>query len=92
LFRAGLYDGAYYLAGYAIECALKAAISRLTREHDFPDRKRVLDSYSHNLVDLLAVTDFEAEFRSQLLLSPNLKTNWDMVRIWSEQSRYARWT
>lgn len=31
-------DGAYYLAGYAIECALKACIAKLTAQHDFPDK------------------------------------------------------
>jgi HEPN domain-containing protein len=31
------YDGAYYLAGYAIECALKACIAGRAKRHDFPD-------------------------------------------------------
>ena len=36
------YDGAFYLADYAVECALKACISRLTRRFDFPpDRKSI---------------------------------------------------
>jgi HEPN domain-containing protein len=26
----GFYAGAYYLAGYAVECALKACIAKLT--------------------------------------------------------------
>jgi len=26
----GKYDGAYYLAGYAVECSLKACIAKLT--------------------------------------------------------------
>ena len=26
----GKYDGAYYLAGYAVECGLKACIAKLT--------------------------------------------------------------
>lgn len=30
------YSGAYYLAGYAVECALKACISKETRRYDFP--------------------------------------------------------
>jgi len=35
------YCGAYYLMGYAIECAFKAAISKQIKEHDFPDKKLV---------------------------------------------------
>jgi hypothetical protein len=45
-------DGAYYLAGYAVECALKACIAKETKRYEFPDKKRVDSSYSHNL-DLL---------------------------------------
>jgi hypothetical protein len=30
-------DGAYYLAGYAVECALKAALAKLNQQHDWPE-------------------------------------------------------
>ena len=30
LLKLGLFDGAYYLAGYAVECALKACIAKGT--------------------------------------------------------------
>ena len=39
-----LFDGAYYLLGYALECALKSCIAKQFRQYDFPDRKLVLDS------------------------------------------------
>ena len=36
----GNEQGAYYLAGMAIECALKACIAKKTKRHAFPpDRK-----------------------------------------------------
>jgi hypothetical protein len=28
--------GAYYLAGYAVECALKACVAKATKRHEFP--------------------------------------------------------
>ncbi len=31
------WSGAYYLAGYAVECALKACIAKRTQRHDFRD-------------------------------------------------------
>ena len=40
LLNLGFYDGAYYLAGYAVECALKACIAKGTRRYEFPDKKR----------------------------------------------------
>jgi HEPN domain-containing protein len=56
LLDAGKYEGAYYLCGYAVECALKACIAKLTKEHDFPDKATVNDSYTHDLGKLLGVS------------------------------------
>ena len=49
LLGAGFPEGAYYLAAYAVECALKACIARETQRHAFPDKKIVDASYTHNL-------------------------------------------
>ena len=38
LLRAKLFPGAYYLAGYAVECALKACVAKQTNKHDFPNK------------------------------------------------------
>jgi len=38
LMQAGFFDGAYYLAGYAVECAIKACIAKGTRRYEFPDK------------------------------------------------------
>jgi len=61
LLDGGLYSGAYYLAGYAVECALKACIAKLTKEHDFPDREVVNKSWSHRLSQLVEVAGLEKE-------------------------------
>jgi hypothetical protein len=37
LLDANCFEGAYYLLGYAIECALKACIAKQIKQHDFPD-------------------------------------------------------
>src|SRR5204863_304605 len=36
LLAAGLWDGAYYLAGYAVECGLNACIANLFKAETFP--------------------------------------------------------
>jgi hypothetical protein len=36
LLSADCYQGAYYLAGYALECALKACIAKQVKEFDYP--------------------------------------------------------
>jgi hypothetical protein len=47
------YAGAYYLTGLALECALKACIARSSEQYDFPELKRVQDSWNHDLTRLL---------------------------------------
>ena len=61
LLDAGRHQAAYYLAGYAIECALKACVAKQIREHDFPDRKLINDSYTHNLEQLLAISGLKPQ-------------------------------
>jgi len=49
LLKNGNYEGAYYLCGYVVECGLKACIAKQTRRYDFPDKKTVDESYTHDL-------------------------------------------
>jgi hypothetical protein len=83
-------DGAYYLAGYAVECALKACIAKETRRHQFPDKKKVDLSHSHDLLQLIRVAGLEDEHHDRLRIDPEFETNWEIVKRWSEQSRYRR--
>jgi HEPN domain-containing protein len=46
LAKLGMNDGAYYLAGYSFECALKACIAKATQRHDFPDKRKADASYT----------------------------------------------
>lgn len=87
LLTAGFPDGAYYLAGYAVECALKACIAKRTREHDFPE-KSANRYYTHDLEELLKLAKLEIEMEQTLHGNPALKANWLIVRNWSEESRY----
>ena len=89
LFNLRYYDGAYYLAGYAVECALKACIARQTQRYDFPEKERVRKSYSHSARELLQVADLWAKLQEDTRARPNLGASWEAVYNWSEQSRYS---
>ena len=83
------FEGAYYLAGYAVECALKACIAKQTIEFDFPpDRNTVNRIYSHNLQVLLKEAALEREHRFEYLSNDSFAFNWDEATEWSEQARY----
>jgi hypothetical protein len=61
LLAQGKYDGAYYLAGYAVECALKACIAKRTRPDDFPDRTFAQQCYTHNIAALIDLAGLAAQ-------------------------------
>jgi hypothetical protein len=92
LLAAGHADGAYYLAGYAIECALKACIAKRTRRHEFPDKKTVDSSYTHNLKELVRVANLEGLRAARVKSDSIFRVNWETAQDWSEQSRYTRFT
>jgi hypothetical protein len=81
-------NGAYYLAGYAIECALKACIAKKTKRHDFPDRSFTNRVYTHDLIVLLREAGLEGDLDRDMQNNPGLAANWNTVKVWTEESRY----
>jgi hypothetical protein len=93
LFSQGKPGGAYYMAGYAVECALKACIAKRTAEHDFPpDRKFVADCYTHDLGTLVKSAGLRLELDRAVTGDPDLSSRWSVVQAWDESSRYDRKT
>ena len=88
----GCYDGAYYLCGYVVECGLKACIAKKTNKYDFPDKKTVLDSYTHDFKKLVQVAGLQSNLLVEINNDPAFATNWTIVIQWSEESRYQKWT
>jgi len=90
LFAAGFFDGAYYLAGYAVECALKACIARLTNQDDFPDKEFALACYTHAIEKLVRAAGLTDQRDADAPAHSELSDNWDIVKDWTESSRYER--
>ena len=88
LLKAECYHGAYYLAGYALECILKACIAKQIKQFDFPDKKLANDSYTHDLAKLLITAGLKQELMRQESKDINFKLNWSVANKWSEESRY----
>ncbi len=84
----GSYAGSYYLMGYAVECAVKAAIAKKTRRHDFPDKQLANKSFTHDLKSLLQTAGLWPTFEGELRVNPPLDLNWAVVKDWNEDSRY----
>ena len=88
LLNAGQYPGAYYLVGYAIECALKACISKQVKQYDFPDRKLANEAHTHELEKLVGLAGLKQDFEQDRQNNPNLNLNWTIMKDWKETSRY----
>lgn len=88
LVRAREFSGAYYLAGYAIECALKSCIAKQYKRHDFPDKKVVFDSYTHDLKKLASIAKIDEARLEHSNADEIFRKNWDLCTRWSEESRY----
>jgi hypothetical protein len=88
LLAAGFFDGAYYLAGYSVECALKACIARLTNQHDFPDKEFAQECYTHAIERLVKAAGLTAQRNADAPPGSDLSDNWSTVKDWKESSRY----
>src|SRR5688572_28154976 len=88
LLQAGRWAAAYYLLGYAVECALKACASRQFHESEVPDKTVVNHFYTHRLDKLLGISGVKAGLEARAGAEAAFQVNWNTVRDWNETSRY----
>ncbi len=90
LFKSGSPQGAFYLAGYAIECALKACIAKQTRQSEFPPSRRVIEEYyKHDPTALIGAAQLRPALDAERATNLDFEENWKVVSGWSEQIRYS---
>ncbi|MBY0481092.1 MAG: HEPN domain-containing protein [Chitinophagaceae bacterium] len=101
LFQNGMCDGAFYLAGYSVELALKAKIcERLGIPNLFDEANTVTNSIkgigeirktlkTHNLFTLLIFSGLKIQFDNDKATSKELaKANSLLFNAWDENARY----
>jgi HEPN domain-containing protein len=86
------WEAAYYLAGYAVECALKACVAKLTKADDFPDKEKATKAWTHKLDVLLDVADLEKTRDAERAANLRFEAYWLVVMKWKEDTRYKRST
>jgi HEPN domain-containing protein len=94
LLTGGRWAGAYYLAGYAVECGLKACIMVHvdTSGAIFQDKKFSEKCWTHDLEDLLALANLTPTLDADATANAALSVNWTTAKVWSETSRYLQKT
>jgi HEPN domain-containing protein len=91
LINRGNLEGAYYLTGLAVECALKACIAKNTKRNDFPPNLNVIrDIYSHDLGKLINAAKLQTALGAERRRNASLDNKWAVVlKDWNVNSRYA---
>ena len=92
LLKASEYSGAYYLAGYAVECALKACFAKTVKRYDFPERGRADKVFIHRLPELAVLARLKSGLDAARQQSGEFDANWLRACEWTEESRYSTWT
>lgn len=93
LLAARCWSGAYYLAGYIVEYALKSCIIKHVMATDvFPERRFSEQCWTHKLDQLLSLARLDALLATDSVADAILKQNWETVRDWNETSRYGTTT
>jgi HEPN domain-containing protein len=83
----GRWANAYYLAGYAVELALKACIAKTFKAETIPDKALVNATYSHNFTNLVGTAELTADLNNRKAAEA-FEINWGVAVQWSEESRY----
>jgi hypothetical protein len=94
LLDAQRWSGAYYLAGYAMECGLKACvIAFIERTGEiFRDREFSKKCFTHKPMELIGVADLLEFHNESLKTSPGFAGFWGVAKAWTEASRYQQKT
>jgi len=90
LLAASQWAGAYYLAGYSLECALKSCVLTYIDRTGiiFEDKKYAQNCWTHDIEDLVRQAGLSLERDKAAGINIALGQNWMIARNWSEASRY----
>ncbi|WP_353861254.1 hypothetical protein [Azospirillum formosense] len=90
LFRSRQFGSAYYEAGIALECMLKAKIMRKEGLNIWPDRSCRKDLYTHDLARLLKLAGLHDRMVAEAKKVTDIGIAWSVAKQWTVDARYAR--
>jgi HEPN domain-containing protein len=87
------WAAAYYLAGYAVECGLKACVLRFVEDTGLifgqkDGLKRLAECWTHDLEKLVGIANLTRELQQARQQSEKFDEYWAVVKKWTEVSRY----
>lgn len=92
LLASSRWSGAYYLAGYAVECGLKSCVLAYIIQSGviFADKKFAERCWTHDVDELVKLAELEPVRRLEIAASPQFGENWLVATAWTETSRYQQ--
>ena len=86
------WSAVYYLAGYAVECGLKACVVDFVEKNPgiiYEERGFSSACWTHNLVELIGVAGLAGICDADGIANPAFGQNWAVAIEWNETSRYV---
>ncbi len=93
LLDAGRWSGAYYLAGYAMECGLKACVLAHVEKTGaiFINSNFSKRCFTHDVKELIELCELKKQHAHQLN-NARFDVFWTLALLWTEVSRYQQKT
>jgi HEPN domain-containing protein len=90
LLAASRWSAAYYLSGYAVECALKSCILRRIENTGiiFELKKFAEECWTHDIEALTKKADLDNSRGLEIATNAQFGIYWQRVKDWNEASRY----
>lgn len=89
LLNAGHPDGCFYLAGYVIECAIKARICKVLEWDNYPPKQNDYNTFkTHDLDRLINLAGLSKKLDIKKLANQEFDKNWSLIKSWDETIRY----
>ena len=85
------FSSAYYLAGLAVECALKAKIAKSSKASTWPKKEFIRDIHTHSLAQLVKQAGLEASLKAKCA-NATFNLYWQTVSGWQNDSKYETWS
>ncbi len=86
------WSASYHLAGLSVEMALKACIARKFARNEIPEKKLILQIYTHDLTKLVGLAELERDRLNAQRRSATFANFWATVTEWDSDSRYRNWS
>lgn len=72
--------------------ALTPPMPERTAQHDFPDKSFAAKCFTHKARELVPLAGLDIARATAMASDAALARNWLIVKDWTEESRYERWT